>query len=230
MILTIQGIDLQVEIAEGIKPVLEIHNKKLLRSVIEAVHYKVNDGITNDVVILNGEKEVSFASMVCIVESPLSVEVNTKKMVGKLYKRLEEGLNVNYDIKLQIMDYMNKISTMIDEESQSLMFPVTRSDDVSLVDLLKIFNYRIDCSITNILDKLYSFVDIIGEFRIYDLVLFLDISFYLEKEELGMFLSYMESKKILYLLIESERYPRISDETVYRIDDELFEFIQRGAD
>ena len=223
MRLSIQGIDFQVDISEGKRTVLQICNKKLLRGVIESIHFKMLGGVTNDIVIL--DEEISLTTGICMIDSLQDIDVNTKKNVNQLYKKIEESLNINYDSKIQIMSFVELIGNLIDDESMNFSFSICRNEDLAISDLLKMFNYKIDCSLTKILDKLYSFVDIMFEFRSYKLLVFLNLSFYLSDSELIEFLGYMDGNKIPYLLIESEGYKRKSNETIYLIDDELFEYV-----
>ena len=225
MILSIRGLDFKIEISEKTRPVIQILNKQLLRGVIEAIYYKLTGGETNEIIVMDKEKNVSFPSSVYILDSPNALEINSKKHINQLYKRIEEMLNISYDTKLRIMNCVNEISCIIDKESMNLSFDVHHDDDLSTSSLLKALNYKIDSSLTNILERLYSFIDIVCEFRSYELLIFIDITFYLNDAELEKLFGYMECNKILFLLIESKSYSRLSNETVYLVDEELFESV-----
>ena len=194
------------------------------------MYFRSGGGETNDVVIMKNGKSVSFSSSVHMIDGLNGLDVNSKKSTNQLYKRIEEMLNIHSDSKFQIVNHISKINSIIDEESMSLSVSLRHDEELSIADLLKMLNYRIDCSLTNILEKLYSYVDTVCEFRNHELLIFINISFYLSSDELEDFFRYMESNKVMFLFIESESYSRVSRETIYIVDEELFESIDCYSD
>lgn len=119
----------------------------------------------------------------------------------------------------------NKIKKIISNVLNDYDFKLNLNDDFDIENLLKIFKVSVEKR-NNILDNLLLLIDIQNKFKLYDLMILVNLKQYLSKEELNEFFKYSLYNDINLLLIDSQSYgTTLNNEKKIIIDSNLDEFL-----
>lgn len=225
MIFKITGLETKYNIVESESTCLSITNKSLFRSVVTDIIENTEGSPNNRIVIEEQNKIVDFKKVYCITDY-FRIEYNSKIIISLLYKKIEDNINLDYELKLQIVSVLNQLNLLIDESIDDFDVDIESDSDVKILALLKLFNYRIEkIDSKKTIDKLYTFINLLSVFNMYELIVFVNIYQYYTEEEVKELMKYLNYLKIKYLFIEGSFCEIMKkNKNCYLIDDDLNEY------
>ncbi|MEG0408276.1 MAG: type II-A CRISPR-associated protein Csn2 [Erysipelotrichales bacterium] len=226
MILRILGFDMEVEIGEGVIPILTIKEKKLFRAVIESLIECKNAKETNDVVITDGLSEIDYKKETEIFLDCFTLDVNSKGVLTQLYKFIENTMNYEPDIINQIENDYLRIGNRIYNDYCDFDFNMTYHQKLYIPAILKALDFKIDDSENQgLLDRIYLLINVYAKLKINKVLIFVNLKNALNDTEVIELYKMINYKKLKSLFINSYNYGIIDGESHYLIDDDYSESI-----
>lgn len=201
--------------------ILVIENQKAFFEFVMAISDKGN-GAESEVVLSKNFEEIKFDRIADVTTDIVSLDCNNKKLVSKLYAKLNEIAfqEENYTLTL---DIVSKISEYLLNITQTLPCGVSFDESVELSQLFKSVALRIDTDGKNLLERLCDYVEVMNEFCGTELFVLVNLKSYLGVEELKEFYKFCSYKKMTLLLIENVLREQLDAECIKIIDNDLCE-------
>lgn len=221
MKIAINGFELEVDVPTKVPIVICIENVKVFRSLISNQLFAENiEGL--DLKLQINEQLISPRKMKIFVNY-FDFTLNEKQFILKLFEKLEKELMVEHDSKIKIENYLNMIKEILDEQVLKFDVDIIVSNP-SLNDIFKFFQIKFQENKQNALELLYNYIDILSEFRIYEVLVFVNLFDFFSKNEILSLWEYLSYHDIRFVCIESHKHDKISNEIIYHIDENLFEY------
>ena len=201
--------------------ILVIENQKAFFEFVMAISDKGN-GAESEVILSKNFEEIKFDRIADVTTDIVSLDCNNKKLVSKLYAKLNEIAfqEENYTLTL---DIVSKISEYLLNITQALPCGVSFDESVELSQLFKSVALRIDTDGKNLLERLCDYVEVMNEFCGTELFVLVNLKSYLGVEELKEFYKFCSYKKMTLLLIENVLREQLDAECIKIIDNDLCE-------
>ncbi len=208
-----------IEFEENIVNLIVVENKSYLRQLVKEL-YDAERGSATRYVLSEGLTELSVKDNMILLRDVFDVEVNDKKTLNKLYKRIEEVSNGYYcdnwnDVRSELCAYLYKLT---DTEMLPLEFDV----DIKLGDILKTVGMKLNFNDKTVLDSVMTYIDVCAEFSIAKIVVGVCWSAVFSIEEIEFIKRHCFDKKIHLLLFDDEKI-NIDKVKIYIIDHDLCE-------
>ena len=225
MKLRINGFENELNLGDGKVNIVQIENSKLFTHIIDVLNDKIN-GIDNNEIFLFDEKneELNIYKEMIIVFDMFNIDFNTKKIIGKIYDIISNNIKENSDELIEKINF--NIRKKLINELNDLPFNFDVKETIDVLDLLKIYNVKIDFKMySNILEKVELLIDIISNLRIATVLIIPNLKSYFSEKELLELYKYSLYNEISLITIERRKYRKLQYEQVLYIDSEYDEFI-----
>lgn len=184
--------------------VIQIENKRCYRELLCEIFYQSNHTLEGRFLVTEEAKSFDLGKDVHIITDILSIDSNQRKIISKLYQRLEATAEEN-DFYLETQEVLSKIqkfiSLLTDNETVALNF----KEEVSLQDLFKIADVKIESENIRLLEKLLDYLGIVQEFLKPKCIIVMGLKQFFEKEELEEIYKFAIYQEIQLVLIENVR-------------------------
>ncbi|MHB8127036.1 MAG: type II-A CRISPR-associated protein Csn2 [Desulfitobacteriaceae bacterium] len=208
--------------------VLEIEYRGLFASIVYSIYQMLHGEHGNEQIVLVEESgTIHFEKDVVLISDILQLDLNSKQIMSKLWKRIEviiaQEPELNYRIEESIAQVTAQVVTLLEE----FPFDFSYTGQAEIASYLKMISLKIDeQKYKTHLEKLLAFFDIVAELNLCRFVILVNSKCYFANEKLQEIYKYARYKKIPLLLIE----PRHTDQTIageYRvvIDEDYDEII-----
>ncbi len=225
MKLKINGFTNELEFYNDKVSVLAIKDTKCFTNTIQEINDKIN-GIESDKIFLldDKENELKMSNKMCMILDLFNIDYNSKKILGKLYDKISENIENSGKTKLQ--NLFIEIRKSIMEEINELPFEFTMSDDIDIINILKLYNLKVDIlSYETILERIEFFIDLNATLNIFNVIIIPNLKMYLSEEELIELYKYSLYNNVKLLLIEKNFTQKLEYEHILVIDEEFEDYI-----
>jgi CRISPR type II-A-associated protein Csn2 len=225
--INILGYDNKIEFEDGCINVLEIADKHTFTSYVSLFNELCNNEKleTTEITLHMDSGLGNFSVEAEIVIDIFNVELNSKKIVTKLYKRIEENLEES-DV-IEVNKLVQSLRNIMYSKAEELPFNFEIEEDINPQELLKMFNVKIDTNMyTEFIEKLTYLVDIISTLKIAQIIILPNLKSYLQEDELVEFYKYVLYKDVKLLIIENNiSEKKLKYEKIMRIDETFCDMI-----
>lgn len=226
MKLRINGFENELNLGNGKVNIVQIENSKLFTHIIDVLNDKIN-GIDNNEIFLFDEKneELNISKEMIIVFDMFNIDFNTKKIIGKIYDIISNNIKENPDELIEKINF--NIRKKLINELNDLPFNFDVKETIDVLDLLKIYNVKIDFKMySNILEKVELLIDIISNLRIATVLIIPNLKSYFSEKELLELYKYSLYNEISLISIERRKYRKLKYEQILYIDNEYDEVLK----
>lgn len=227
MILKINGFENKLKIRENEVEIIEILNSKCYSHIINEINEKVN-GIedSNEIFLLDDEEnEIKFKENAYMVFDIFNINYNSKTILNKLYSIIDK--NIETSGSYEIYNLYIKMRNLIIQEINELPFEFEMEDNMKIVDLLKIYELRIDTSnYINVINKIEILIDLISTLKIAKILIIPNLKLFLSNEELVELYKYSLYNNINLISIERNLTEKLKYEKHFIIDENFNDFIE----
>lgn len=138
------------------------------------------------------------------IENILSMDLNDRKVIGKVYKYLEE-LMLEEDFLIRT----NNLSSIIGEYLEDLIFesdfPLGIQEDFNRQNLLKAMGLNVINESETFVEKIIDYFELVLRFSDYKLIVFANLLAYLDEVELAQLIRFAEINGLSLVTIERIR-------------------------
>ena len=199
--------------------ILEIKNTNCFRHIIETINDIINGEESSEIFLIDDENnEINMSKEMYMMIDLFNIEFNSKKILNKLYEKISENIDKMEDITLKNM--LVNLRNYIIQEINELPFEFTMKDEPEIVDILKIYNLKIDnFNYKNMLEKVEFLIDILATLKIANILVIPNLKIYLSKEELVELYKYSLYNEVKLFLIEKNSGEKLQYEKILLIDE-----------
>lgn len=204
MKIVVNFIDNEIEVENNNVFNIEVENKVYFYRLINEFNL-ISKGVISDNIFFLDEdsNELNLLNKIDLYIDYFNIEFNSKKIINNLYKILKT--NINEEDKAKINKYYLRIKSILSKSFLDYNLPLIINDEFDIDTILKLLKVTIN-SKNNLLDNLFLLIDINNNFKINELLIFVNLKQYLTLEELNEFYKYSLYSDIKILLIDSQCY------------------------
>lgn len=225
MKLKINGFSNEMEFKEDKVSVLVIKDTKCFTNIIQKLNDEI-EGIDSDDIFLldNNNEELKIQKEMSMVTDLFNIDYNSKKILGKLYEKISENIENSDNTLLQ--DLLVKIRKSIVDEINEFPFEFTMSDNIDVVNMLKLYSLKIDnSSYETVLEKIEFLIDLNLTLNLFNIIAIPNLKLYLSNEELVELYKYSLYNNVKLLLIEKNVTEKLEYEHILVIDEDFEDYI-----
>lgn len=225
MKLKINGFSNEMEFKEDKVSVLVIKDTKCFTNIIQKLNDEI-EGIDSDDIFLldNNNEELKIQKEMSMVTDLFNIDYNSKKILGKLYEKISENIENSDNTVLQ--DLLVKIRKSIVDEINEFPFEFTMSDNIDVVNMLKLYSLKIDnSSYETVLEKIEFLIDLNLTLNLFNIIAIPNLKLYLSNEELVELYKYSLYNNVKLLLIEKNVTEKLEYEHILVIDEDFEDYI-----
>lgn len=183
---------------------IEVENKAYFYRLINEFNL-ISKGVISDNIFFLDEddNELNLLNKIDLYIDYFNIEFNSKKIINNLYKMLKT--NINEEDRIKINKCYLKIKNILSKSFLDYNLPLIINDEFDIDTILKLLKVTIN-SKNNLLDNLFLLIDINNNFKINELLIFVNLKQYLTLEELNELYKYSIYNNVKMLLIDSQCY------------------------
>lgn len=205
--------------------VLEIKDTKCFTNIIQKINDKIEGIDNNEIFLLDDEnKELKMQKEMNIILDVFNIDYNSRKILGKLYEKIAENIENSDNTELQ--SKFVEIRKYIVEEINEFPFEFTMSDNIDIVNMLKLYNLKIDyLAYGSVLEKIEFLIDLNTTLNLFVILVIPNLRLFLSETELIELYKYSLYNNIKLLLIERNVDKRLKYENILVIDENFDDYI-----
>lgn len=205
---------------------IEIENRTYFYRLIKDLNC-ISNGIDttqeSDIIFFKDNMELNLLSKIDLYIDYFNIDFNSKKILNSLYKSIKS--TISEEDKNKINSYYLKIKNILSTSFLDYSLPLNMSDEYDIDIIIKLLKINIEKK-NSLLENLLLLIDINNTFKINELLIFVNLKQYLNKEELNELYKYSIYNNIKILLIDSQCYGACNEyEKKLIIDSNLDEFL-----
>lgn len=226
MKINIEYIDNEIIIPDNKVFNIEIENKIYFYRLINELNYISNGADSpeeDNIKFLKNNNELNLFNKIDVYIDYFNIDFNSKKIINSLYRALKT--TISEEDKIKIANYYLKTKNILSKSFLDYNLPLTISSEYDIELIFKLLKINVEKK-NNLLDNLLILIDINNIFKINELLIFVNLKQYLNKEELNELYKYSVYNNVKILLIDSQSYGTCNEyEKKLIIDSNLDEFL-----
>lgn len=227
MKLKIAGIESEINLDNKIN-VVEILDKHLFKNIVNKLNNAINyDQDIEEIILTNEDVKINMNKNMQLIIDPFNIDFNSKDILSKWYVKLDQMNTLEMVINDEFATITNKLIQYVRDIVNDLTFECSMTDKIAFKDILKILSLKIDTEqYEKLEDKIMFLIDLISEFELRKIIVFVNIKQYIDNEIAEIVYKYAISKEITILLIESTKCEKIEHENKLIIDEDFEDYIE----
>ncbi|MDR0341147.1 MAG: type II-A CRISPR-associated protein Csn2 [Mycoplasmataceae bacterium] len=169
-------------------------------------------------------KQLKFGSCVGIITDVFTLDINDKKILTKLYKKIQVDFNEDdnkiYDAERVIREASLKL---LEEINSKVSIPLTYDDDFELAEFFKLFNLKINFNDNNLIFNVTNYIEVMLEFYEYKIIIIPFISNILSSEDIKKLLEFATQHDLYILSFANlnNKFDESKDDNVIVVEDDI---------
>ena len=207
------GIELDIEENNIYELIIEHSDSfyKVVGSLVRQV-----EGVDGDFIVSDNNKALKMDKNAEIMVDYYSFSPNNRKIISKLYSKLEK---LAEDFVVEKANINSELVSLMDKLTVSLGYGEVEYDlDFKWTDMFKLYNVSFLETYESLLEKLTGYIKIITELTDIKILFLVNIKSYLSCEEVEKLYQMVKYYKVNLVLIESVERPWTNQEKRYIID------------
>ena len=184
--------------------------------------YMQCEGAAGDFVLSDGEKELGITKNVEFLDSVLDLDVNERKILGKLYADLEQ-LAYSEKFVVRTQEMIQYLSTYIFELEQETDFMLDVDDGVDMSAIFKGNGVKLETVETGILEKIVHYIKVVRLLLKKQVFVFVNVRSYLTVRQVEQLIKEAAYQEVQILLIENVMRDCVNSERRCIIDSDKCE-------
>lgn len=209
--------NISIKLEENRAAILVIEEKGLRFKLVDEL-YRQCMGEEGNFVLSDNTQILKMNKTADILMNPFSVDYNSRKVLTKLYQEIEARGNESFYEEKQKIN--SDVLTLFDKIMLNVSYNISCKLELDLIELCKIYSIVIESEGDSLLEKLMEYMKVMSQLCSVKLFIFLNLTLYLNQEEIRTLYEFASYQKIYLLLIEYVMPREISDEIGCIIDEE----------
>lgn len=219
MKLRLNGFENEVIFNNEIINVLQVEDAKCYTQIIDILNQKINGYENNEIFLLDeNEEEMRIDKNMYMIFDLFNIEYNSKKVLNRIYDVISENIQNSQELKMEQL--IIKLRNYLIEEINELPFEFVMKSEISMQELLKTFDLKIDnINYTNVIERIELLIDLFSTLNIAKILVIPNLKMYLSEEELVELYKYSLYNNINLLIIERNIRNKLKYEKILAIDE-----------
>lgn len=225
MKLKINGFTNELEFYEDKVNLLVIKDTKCYTNIIQKLNDKI-EGLESDEIFLldENDKELKIKKEMYMLLDLFNIQYNSKKILEKIYEKIANNIENSDNTKLQSM--LVELRKYIVEEINELPLEFTMSDNINIVNMLKLYDVKIDTlAYGTILERIEFLIDLNAILNIFNIIVIPNLKIFLSEKELIELYKYSLYNNVKLLVIEKNFEKKLEYEHIWLIDESFDDYI-----
>lgn len=224
MVMSIIGFENKIHFKYDSVNILEIYDKKLFCNFINYINEQCNGEVeeNNRIVLMEDSKRIKINKSIYLLTDVFNIDFNSKKILNKIYNIISQNIKNRQDDEIENLAL--KIRNYLIEEINEIPFEFSINSEIETLDLLKMFDVKIDtsCYIT-LVEKIEFIINILSSLKIANILVIPNLKTYLNEEELLEIYKYSIYNNIKILIVENNNSEKILKYEQKNVIDESFD-------
>ncbi len=210
--------DLSGEIVNEQKECVEwiIESPELFSKYVGELYRQANK-FEGKFVLSEKNKEIDIAKHLEIIINPLSVEINNKKVLNKLYEELNK-LSSNEVLYMKTLELTKLIQEYLLDLEQETNYILEFNNEVEMSALFKAVDLKYEDSGEDFLERLVKYIKTLGNLLFIKLVIFVNARCFMNDEQIKKLCEEIKYMEIKGLFIENSEKTCVEGMERYIID------------
>lgn len=219
MKLRLNGFENEVTFNNEIINVLQVEDAKCYTHIIDILNQKINGYENNEIFLLDeNEEEMRIDKNMYMIFDLFNIEYNSKKVLNRIYDVISENIQNSQELKMEQL--IIKLRNYLIEEINELPFEFVMKSEISIQELLKTFDLKIDnINYTNVMERIELLIDLFSTLNIAKILVIPNLKMYLSEEELVELYKYSLYNNVNLLIIERNIRNKLKYEKILAIDE-----------
>ena len=210
--------ELILEFRENEIQVITIENKEYFSDFLQNL-YNQSRGMEGKIIISEGEKILSLSKCAEVIWNPFSIDINNKKILGKLYHELND-ISSEEQYR-EICELNSEIVRYLDELCLKVSYPIQFQLEMDVLDLYKMYGVQLEKEGKSMFETLLEYMKIMASLCEMHLIIFVNAKNYFSEIQLQELYKTAFYCKINLLLIEACQSKCLEGENNQLIDKDL---------
>lgn len=174
-------------------------------------------GEEGNFILSEDEKELAISKYTEIIINPFSINKNDKKILGKLYTKLndlafmEENYLLTQEIRGKLQNYLLQLE-------QSVPYILEMDMDIEMSAIFKAVGIKFEKTEGSLLENIHTYIKILTELVGIKLIIFVNINSYLNEKQIKQLKEMALYNEVFLMFIESSDKGCSREENRYIID------------
>ncbi len=209
---------IELNLSENRVYTLVVENQKAFCSIMQDLLMQVNGG-SGEWILSEAENILPFARNCILIDNPLVVNCNEKKILTRLYNELAE--NVNDSMQERYTQLNSEVVMFLESLLQTVPYHLDFEVGVDLPAIFKTYSVKIAEDSTNPLEYLIDYLRAMRAICGIRIVWILNLKQYFSKEQVIQLYEICFYEKIILINIEGQRNYSLESEACVIIDMDL---------
>lgn len=203
--------------------VMEIENKRYFYRFVNDLYSIYTNGYSDNIRFIDGNKEINMNNKLKIFINYFDFQFDSKKYTNEISRYVSNY--INDEDKKDLINLYNKMVKIYKKSLNDIDLPLYIDSDINVDSINKLIKLEISPK-EELLDNLMLLIDLEDILNTNNLLIFINLKQYLNKEELVELYKYAMIKEIKIILIDAYSYGvTLKNEKKLIIDENLDEFV-----
>ena len=172
---------LSIEFHENKVSVLTIEDPEAFAVLLQDMYGQSSD-VDQVFGLFEGNKKISMVKYAEIVSDPVALNINNRKVLGKLYQELkeissEEQFLAIKEINTQVVGYL-------DELCLKVPYPISFRSEVDIHEIFKAYGVELELTTGSLIEKLIAYMEVMKKLCHTSLLVFVNLKCFLNEGQL----------------------------------------------
>lgn len=204
---------------------IHIENQKLFSQLVYNMCCLGSGIVTDEKISLSQDDKIyDCAKNMLVVQDIFNIPVNDKKIITSIANMINLELNDDLEMRRELDTYINGIYKLYLDKLIDYSIDCEMLKNISSVDILKLYGFKIIDNSTTLFEKLLLLVDIVSLTKSYKLIVLCNIKVYFNESEMIELYKYIRYNGLKVLVIEPRNYQVLEkEEKILYIDNDYIE-------
>lgn len=193
-----------------------IESPTLFSEYVIEMHSQI-EGSEGRFVLSESDKNIALSKSAVIILNPLAVDINTRKVLNKLYSELSNYAK-SEQMYVKTSEFLRLMQEYLLELEQCTEHNLEYDPEIDITSLLKSVNVHYETTNMDFLESLLQYVKILADIGGIKLFIFVNLRSYLTDNQMTKIIREMNYQNILGIFIENQTRENLEGVQTYVID------------
>ena len=193
-----------------------IESPTLFSEYVIEMHSQI-EGSEGRFVLSESDKIIALSKSAVIILNPLAVDINTRKVLNKLYSELSKYAK-SEQMYVKTSEFLRLMQEYLLELEQCTEHNLEYDPEIDITSLLKSVNVHYETTNMDFLESLLQYVKILADIGGIKLFIFVNLRSYLTDNQMTKIIREMNYQNILGIFIENQTRENLEGVQTYVID------------
>ena len=175
------------------------------------------EGSEGRFVLSESDKNLALSKSVVIVLDPLTVDINTRKVLNKLYLELSNYAK-SEQMYVKTSEFLRSMQEYLLELEQCTKYNLEYDQEIDVTALLKSVNVHYETTGMDFRESLLQYVKILADIVDIKLFVFINLRSYLTNNQITEMIKEMNYQNVCGIFIENQKRENLEGVRTYVID------------